>query len=49
MNHQKIKEHLRVNGEVFKYLFHIRQVTDLHYAYLTEMVKPVSLDYSGWE
>ncbi len=30
-------------------LFHIRQVTDLHYAYLTEMVKPVSLDYSGWE
>jgi len=30
-------------------LFHIRQVTDLHFAYLTERVKPVSLDYSGWE
>jgi hypothetical protein len=30
-------------------LFHIRQVTDLHYAYLTELVKPVSLKYSGWE
>ena len=30
-------------------LFHIRQVTDLHFAYLTEVVKPVPLDYSGWE
>ncbi len=30
-------------------LFHIRQVSDLHFAYLTEGVKPVSLDYSGWE
>ena len=30
-------------------LFHIRQVTDLHFAYLTERVKPISLDYSGWE
>ena len=30
-------------------LFHIRQVTDLHFAYLTEQVMPVSLDYSGWE
>ena len=30
-------------------LFHIRQVTDLHFAYLTKAVKPVSLDYSGWE
>jgi len=30
-------------------LFHIRQVTDLHFAYLAELVKPVSLDYSGWE
>jgi len=30
-------------------LFHIRQVTDLQFAYLTERVKPVSLDYSGWE
>ena len=30
-------------------LFHIRQVTDLHFAYLTERVKPVALDYSGWE
>jgi uncharacterized damage-inducible protein DinB len=29
-------------------LFHIRQVADLHFAYLTEQVKPVSLDYSGW-
>jgi uncharacterized damage-inducible protein DinB len=29
-------------------LFHIRQVTDLHFAYLTNQVKPVSLDYSGW-
>ena len=30
-------------------LFHIRQTTDLHFAYLTERVKPVALDYSGWE
>ena len=30
-------------------LFHIRQATDLHFAYLTELVKPVALDYSGWE
>jgi hypothetical protein len=30
-------------------LFHIRQVTELDFAYLTERVKPVSLDYSGWE
>jgi len=30
-------------------LFHIRQVTDLHFGYPTELVKPVSLDYSGWE
>ena len=30
-------------------LFHIRQVTDLHFAYLTEWVRPVALDYSGWE
>jgi uncharacterized damage-inducible protein DinB len=30
-------------------LFHIRQVNDLHFACLKEMVKPVPLDYSGWE
>ncbi len=30
-------------------LFHIRQVTDLHFAYLAKVVKPVSLNYSGWE
>ena len=30
-------------------LFHIRQVTDLQFAYLAETVKPVSLNYSGWE
>jgi hypothetical protein len=30
-------------------LFHIRQLNDLHFAGLTEQVKPVSLDYSGWE
>jgi len=30
-------------------LFHIRQVTDLHFAYLTKLVEPVSLNYSGWE
>ena len=30
-------------------LFHIRQATDLHFAYLTKAVTPVSLSYSGWE
>ena len=30
-------------------LFHIRQVTDLQFAYLKRTVAPVSLDYSGWE
>ena len=30
-------------------LFHIRQVTDLYFAWLTESVSPVTLDYSGWE
>jgi hypothetical protein len=30
-------------------LFHIRQVTDLYFAHLTERVKPLSLAYSGWE
>jgi hypothetical protein len=30
-------------------MFHIRQINDLHFAWLTEEVKPVSLDYSGWE
>jgi len=30
-------------------LFHIRQVTDLHFACLTELVKPISLDYSAWD
>ena len=30
-------------------LFHIRQVTDLQFAYLKRKVAPVSLDYSGWE
>jgi hypothetical protein len=30
-------------------LFYIRQVTDLHFAYPTELAKSVSLDYSGWE
>ncbi len=30
-------------------LFHVRQLTDLHYAYLSERVKPVSLAYSGWQ
>jgi hypothetical protein len=30
-------------------LFHIRQVNDLHFACLKEVVKPVPLDYSGWE
>jgi uncharacterized damage-inducible protein DinB len=30
-------------------LFHIRQVNDLHFAYLTQLVAPISLNYSGWE
>ena len=30
-------------------LFHIRQVADLHFAYLTKVVNPVLLNYSGWE
>ena len=30
-------------------LFHIRQATDLHFAYLTRQVSPISLSYSGWE
>jgi hypothetical protein len=30
-------------------LFHIRQATDLHFAYLGHRVAPVSLRYSGWE
>ncbi|MGD2000567.1 MAG: DinB family protein [Desulfobacterales bacterium] len=30
-------------------LFHIRQVNDLHFAYLTQLVAPVSLGYSGWD
>jgi hypothetical protein len=30
-------------------LFHIRQTNDLHFAYLTRLVAPLSLDYSGWE
>jgi hypothetical protein len=30
-------------------LFHIRQTNDLHFAYLTQLVAPVSLGYSGWE
>lgn len=29
-------------------LFHIRQANDLHFAWLTRSVAPVSLDYSGW-
>ncbi|MFZ0612218.1 MAG: hypothetical protein WAM73_08285 [Desulfobacterales bacterium] len=29
--------------------FHIRQVNDLNFAHLTQMVAPVSLKYSGWE
>jgi hypothetical protein len=29
-------------------LFHIRQVNDLHFAYLVQLVAPVSLGYSGW-
>ncbi|MEN8691742.1 MAG: DinB family protein [Desulfobacterales bacterium] len=30
-------------------LFHIRQVNNLHFAYLTQLVAPVPLGYSGWE
>ncbi len=30
-------------------LFHIRQINDLHFAFLTQLVAPVSLSYSGWE
>ena len=30
-------------------LFHIRQVNDLHFAYLSKQVVPMSLDYSGWQ
>ena len=30
-------------------LFHIRQVADLHFAYLAKQAAPVSLNYSGWE
>ena len=30
-------------------LFHIRQATDLHFAWLTRSVAPLSLSYSGWE
>ena len=30
-------------------LFHIRQVNDLHFAFLSRMTSPVSLFYSGWE
>lgn len=29
--------------------FHIRQATELHFAYLTQAVSPVSLRYSEWE
>ena len=30
-------------------LFHIRQITDLHFAWLTRSAAPISLAYSGWE
>lgn len=30
-------------------LFHMRQATDLHFAYLTEVVYPIYLKYSGWD
>ena len=30
-------------------LFHIRQINALHFAYLTRLVAPLSLEYSGWE
>lgn len=57
MNHQRIITHLSVDGDVFKHLFrnlahdlfHIRQINDLHFAFLTQLVAPVSLSYSGWE
>jgi hypothetical protein len=29
-------------------LFHIRQLNDLHFAWLKRSVAHVSLDYSGW-
>jgi len=29
--------------------FHIRQVAELHFAFLTKQAAPVSLSYSGWE
>ncbi len=29
-------------------LFHIRQLNDLHFAWLKRTVAPVSLEYSGW-
>jgi hypothetical protein len=29
--------------------FHIRQVNRLHFAFLTRMAAPISLEYSGWE
>ncbi len=29
--------------------FHIRQATELHFAYLTKAVSPISLNYSGWD
>jgi hypothetical protein len=57
MNHQRIITHLSVDGDVFKHLFknlshdlfHIRQINDLQFAFLTHLVAPVSLSYSGWE
>ena len=30
-------------------LFHIRQINNLHFAWLTHSVAPVSLSYSGWK
>jgi hypothetical protein len=30
-------------------LFHIRQINDLHFAYLCRQAAPISLAYSGWE
>jgi len=30
-------------------LFHVRQATDLHVAWLSKQIDPVPLDYSGWE
>ena len=29
-------------------LFHVRQVTELNFAWLAESVAPISLEYSGW-